>query len=70
MYSYFQFHAVMINFSSNFQKLVREKIKQTLTFTKNAYHVLTNESDSDVKDDIGKIVRKRKNGRYTSSHST
>ncbi|CAH1115861.1 unnamed protein product [Psylliodes chrysocephalus] len=49
-------------FSSNFQRLIREKTKQTMTSTSNKYLPLSDESDSDLDDEIGKIVkRKRKN---------
>ncbi|CAH1108699.1 unnamed protein product [Psylliodes chrysocephalus] len=49
-------------FSSNFQRLIREKTKKSLTPTKNRFEPLTDESDSDQIDDdeIGKIVKKRK----------
>lgn len=43
-------------FSLNFQKLVREKFKTTLTPTKNSYQVLTDDSDSEGEDDIGKKI--------------
>ncbi|CAH1109239.1 unnamed protein product [Psylliodes chrysocephalus] len=47
-------------FSSNFQRLIREKSKLTLTTTSNKFKPLTD--DSDLDDEIGKIVkRKRKN---------
>lgn len=44
-------------FSSNFHKLVREKTKSTLTPTKNKFHALTDDSDSDLEDEIWKIVK-------------
>ncbi|CAH1105291.1 unnamed protein product [Psylliodes chrysocephalus] len=49
-------------FSSNFHKLVREKSKQTITKTSNTFQALTDESESDseLDDEIGKIVKKRK----------
>lgn len=50
-------------FSSNFEKLIKEKSRQTITATKNRYAPLTDESDDDSNDDeIGKIVKKRKKG--------
>lgn len=47
-------------FSSNFHKLVREKSIKTLTTTTNAFQALTDDSESDNDDEIGKIVKKRK----------
>ncbi|CAH1115736.1 unnamed protein product [Psylliodes chrysocephalus] len=38
-------------FSSNFEKLIREKSKKTLTKTSNRYHVLTEDSDSEMDDE-------------------
>lgn len=53
-------------FSSNFQRLIREKTKKSLTPTKNRFEPLTDDSDSDIGDDeIGKIVKKRKKGPIT-----
>lgn len=49
-------------FSANFTKRIREKLKKTLTITKNSFQVLTDESDSEHDDEIGKIVKKRKKG--------
>lgn len=39
---------------------MREKSIKTLSPTKNSYQVLTDESDSEGDDDIGKIVKKQK----------
>lgn len=47
-------------FSSNFQRLVREKSKKTLTTTSNPFQPLTVESDSDGEDDIDKIVKRER----------
>ncbi|CAH1102981.1 unnamed protein product [Psylliodes chrysocephalus] len=49
-------------FSSNFHRMIREKAVQTLTTTRNTFQVLTDESDSENDDEIGKIVKKRKKG--------
>ncbi|CAH1104653.1 unnamed protein product [Psylliodes chrysocephalus] len=58
-------------FSSNFQRLIREKTKKTLTPTKNRFEPLTDESDSDISDDeIGKIVKKRKKGSVSKTNTT
>lgn len=48
-------------FSSNFEKLIREKTKSTIISTQNKFTPLTDESEADIEDDeIGKIVKKRK----------
>ncbi|CAH1110685.1 unnamed protein product [Psylliodes chrysocephalus] len=46
-------------FSSNFQRLIREKSKQTLTTTSNRYKAITDDSDSELDGDIGKIVKRK-----------
>lgn len=48
-------------FSSNFQRLIREITKQTLTPIKNRYDPLSEDSESDIgEDEIQKIIKKRK----------
>lgn len=52
-------------FSSNFQKLIREKTIKSITPTKNKFGALTDESEADIDDDddeIGRIVKRRKKG--------
>lgn len=45
-------------FSSNFEKLIREKSKKTISTTSNKFTPLTDESEADCEDDeIGKIVK-------------
>lgn len=47
-------------FSSNFHRFIRENTKKSLTLTKNKFEPLTDNSDSDLDDEIGKRVKKRK----------
>lgn len=48
-------------FSSNFEKLVREKNKKkTLTKTKNRFQVLTEDSDSEYEDDLDRVVKRKR----------
>ncbi|CAH1115859.1 unnamed protein product [Psylliodes chrysocephalus] len=49
-------------FSKNFEKLIHEKSRKTITPTRNQFQPLTDESDSEGDDEIGKIVKKRKTG--------
>lgn len=46
--------------SSNFQRIIQTKSRQTLTTTSNKFKVLTDDSDSDIDEKIGKIVKKKR----------
>lgn len=45
--------------SSNFQSLIQKKSKRTLTSTRNRYLPLSDNSYSNLDDDIGKIVKRK-----------
>lgn len=47
-------------FSSNFQSLMKKKTKKSLTSTRNRYQPLSNNWDSDLHDEIGKIVKRKR----------
>lgn len=56
-------------FSSNFQSLIKEKTKKTLTTTRNRYLPLSDNSDSDLDDDLGRIVKRKRADKGKSTES-